>query len=257
MLNSFLVCEGYPISTKRGKHMYREIKKELEKAKEEKYQQFTSKLLPGTKNILGVRLPYLRKMAKRIAKENKKTYWKEAKEDTFEEIMLQGMVIGYWQGDMQEIFTLADSFIPKIDNWSVCDSFCSGLKIAKQYPEQVWEWLQPYLYSDQEYKIRFALVMLLDYYINSKYVPAIFSMIDPIKKEDYYVKMAVAWLLSMCYVSFPKETWNYLENSKLDAFTYDKTLQKIIESNTVAKEVKQEIRERRKQNKKQKIIKNI
>ena len=50
---------------------------------------------PGTSNILGVRLPILRKLAKKIIRGDWRAYLASAQDQSFEEIMLQGMVIGY------------------------------------------------------------------------------------------------------------------------------------------------------------------
>jgi len=44
------------------------IRKELQTLADSKYQEFHSSLLPGANNILGVRIPQLRTMAKEIIK---------------------------------------------------------------------------------------------------------------------------------------------------------------------------------------------
>jgi 3-methyladenine DNA glycosylase AlkD len=93
----------------------------------------------------------------------------------------------------------------------------------------MWEFLQPYLASDQEYEIRFGVVMLL-HYLLPEYAPLAFASFDRIKHEGYYVKMAVAWVLSMYYVHLPEQTLEYLKMNDLDDFTYNKALQKITES---------------------------
>ena len=54
--------------------------------------------------------------------------------------------------------------------------------------------------------------------------------------------MGLAWLLSVCYVKFEGKALAFLENSALDDFTYNKALQKIIESNRVSMEKKEQIR---------------
>ena len=98
------------------------VKSELEGLAEPEYQKFSASLLPGVENILGVRIPKLRVIAKRIAKENWKEFLEDAKDDSFEEILLQGLVIGYAKANPTESITALDAFLPKIDNWSVCDS---------------------------------------------------------------------------------------------------------------------------------------
>lgn len=217
------------------------IREQLEELAEEKYRIFTSSLTPGKENILGVRIPLLKKLAKKLIKGDWRAYLKDAKDDSMEEVMLQGMVIGGCNADVEEKLGLAKAFIPKIDCWSVCDSFCGGLKIAVTHKERVWEFLQPYLNSDKDYDVRFGVVMLL-YYITPEYAPLAFAHFDGIKQEGYYVKMAVAWVLSMYYVNLPDLTMKYLQKNKLDDFTYNKALQKITESLRVNPEMKKLIR---------------
>lgn len=205
------------------------IRKQLEELAEEKYRLFSSSLSPGKDNILGVRLPALRKMARQILKEDWRAYLKEAKDDSMEEVMLQGMVIGGCKAQPEEILAFAKGYIPRIDCWAVCDTFCGCLKLANTHKELVWDFLQPYLRSGQEYELRFGVVMLL-HYLTPEYAPDAFAHFDRIRHEGYYVKMAVAWVLSMYYVHYPELTMEYLRKNNLDDFTYNKTLQKITES---------------------------
>ncbi|HEX3075511.1 MAG TPA: DNA alkylation repair protein [Lachnospiraceae bacterium] len=230
--------------------MSHDIRNELIQLAEPSYKAFSSKLIPGIDNMLGVRLPALRKIAKRIVKEDWRSYLEEVTTtnlsktepflvgESFEEIMLEGMVIGYLREDIELILSYIKRFIPRIDNWSICDSFCSGLKIAKEQPEKIWDFIQPYIRSDKEYSIRFGVVMILIYYVDEKYIQKAFEIFDSIHHEGYYVRMAVAWAVSIFYVNYPTLTMVYLRNNKLDDFTYQKALQKIIESRAVSMESK-------------------
>ncbi|KOP81167.1 DNA alkylation repair protein [Cytobacillus solani] len=206
------------------------------------YQKFSAALIPNINNVLGVRLPELRKLAKKIAKGDWRTYLATAEDKYFEEIMLQGMVIGYVKTDIEEILSYVASLVPKIDNWSVCDSFCTGLKFTKENKERVWTFLQPYLSSKKEYEIRFGVVMLLDFYIETEYIDRVLILLNRAKHDGVYAKMAVAWAVSICYVKFPDTTMEYLRNNMLDDFTYNKAIQKISESNRVDQETKTLIR---------------
>lgn len=219
------------------------VREELINLSEEDYRNFSSKLLPGVKNILGVRLPALRKIAKSIAKEDWKSYLNNARDDYFEEVMLLGMVIGYINNiDIDEIISLIRKYVPKINNWSVCDSFCNGLKITSKNKERMWNFLQEYFSSSDEFEVRFAVVMLLNFYVEEEYIELVLSNLDKIKHDGYYVKMAVAWAISICYVKYSEITFNYLKENNLDYFTYNKSLQKICESLKVSKEEKNIIR---------------
>ncbi len=222
--------------------MHKDIKQQLAALAEEEYRIFSSGLLPNTDNVLGVRLPLLRKIASQIAAENWREYLQTAPNDSFEEIMLQGMVIGCIKCPVEERLHHIQNFVPKIDNWSVCDSFCAGLKFTKEHEEEVWNFLQPYFDSEQEFAIRFAVVMLLMYYIQETHVGKVLNILDSVRHDGYYVKMAVAWAISICYVQFPEPTMIYLKNNRLDDFTYNKALQKITESLKVDKETKKQIR---------------
>jgi 3-methyladenine DNA glycosylase AlkD len=224
--------------------MNKSIKKQLLALADPGYQKFSSSLLPNVEanSIIGVRLPQLRKISKQLAKADWKSYLKTASDDTFEEIMLQGMVIGSIKADIDEVLPHVADFIKKINNWSVCDSFCSGLKLPLTYPEKMWDFLQSYLKDTREYHLRFGVVMLLNYYIDEQHIEEVLSLLDSIRHDGYYVKMAVAWAISVCYVKLPERTMEYLKNNALDDFTYNKALQKITESRRVDQKTKLLIR---------------
>lgn len=159
----------------------------------------------------------------------------------FEETMVEGMVLGKISLPWEELEPYLRSFVPKIDNWSVCDSFCTGLKIALREPEKMWQFLQEYLASREAYEIRFAVVMILKYYVDENYRESAFEWFDRICHPDYYVKMAVAWAVSCYYVKFPEETKEYLKCDRMDVFTHNKAIQKIRESRCVSAPQKQEL----------------
>ena len=142
--------------------IFMEMRQEIEQLAENDYKKFSASLLPGVDKVLGVRLPQLRKLAGRIAAGDWQRYL-AAEPDYFEEIMLQGMVIGAVKVTPEERLQYMADFIPKINSWSVCDSFCSGLKFTNKNQELVWNFLQPYLHSGKEYQIRFEVIMMMDY----------------------------------------------------------------------------------------------
>lgn len=223
------------------------IRAQLIELADEQYRKFSSSLIPniGIDRILGVRLPALRKLAKSIARGDLgdwRAFLGQTDTRYFEETMLQGLVIGYAKADLEEKLRHAAAFVPRIDNWSVCDSFCTGLKFAEEHKQRVWEFLQPYLASDREYEIRFGVVMLLNYFTDDEYLDRVLQWFDRIRHEGYYVKMAVAWAVSVCYVHAPERTMSYLQDNALDDFTYNKALQKTIESLRVDAETKNMLR---------------
>lgn len=227
--------------------MKQKIKEKLFELADSKYKEFHSKLCPGTNNIIGVRIPILRKYAKEIANQCEiKEILKQIDNKYYEEIMLQGMLIGIEKEEFKKVKKHIEEFIPKIDNWAVCDVFCAGLKITKKNKEEMWDFIQKYLKTDKEFEIRFAIVMILDFYIEEEYLQKNFKIFDNINSQDYYVQMAVAWAISICLIKFYDETIKYLSNANLDTFTYNKALQKAIESYRITDENKEKLRQMKK-----------
>ena len=219
--------------------MKQKIKEELKSLQDKKYKEFHSKLCPGTNNIIGIRIPVLREYAKTLLKEKDfKTLINNIDDEYYEEIMLQGMLIGLVKKDFNEIKPYIENFTPKINNWAICDTFCAGLKITKKYKEEMWNLINKYVTSDQEFYIRFAVVMILDYYIAEEYIEADFKIFNNIKSDKYYVQMAVAWAISICFIKYYEKTIEYIKTANLDKFTYNKAIQKAIESYRITKEQK-------------------
>ena len=213
----------------------------------------------GIGNILGVRVPILRDYAKKLAKEYEiHDLLTSIDNEYYEEIMLQGMLIGLENDkdknkvknkdirNIKHILKDIEEFVPKIDNWAVCDGFCTGLKITKKHKKEMWDFLQKYVTSDKEFEIRFGIVMILDYYITEEYLEKNFDIFDDIKSDRYYVQMAVAWAISICLIKFYDKTIEYLKHAKIDKFTYNKALQKAIESYRISDEQKAELRKMKK-----------
>ena len=225
------------------------IKEELISLADEKYKNFYSNLCPGTENILGIRVPVLRNYAKELNKEYSiQDLLEKIDDEYYEEIMLKGMIIGLnkklrWE----ELEKHIKWFIPKIDNWAVCDVFCAGLKATNKYKEEMWNLINEYINSKNEFEVRFAIVMILDYYIEKEYIEKDFNIFNQIKSDKYYAKMAVAWAISICLIKFYDETIKYLENNTLlDNWTYNKAIQKTIESYRITNEQKDKLKKMKK-----------
>ena len=223
-----------------------EIRKELINLADEKYRNFHSNLCPGVENILGVKLPILRKIAKNLSKEDYNDFLSNEDTKYYEEIMIEGLTIGYLKIDNESRFKYIKNFIPKINNWAVCDSFCNNLKFTKKNINEVWDFILPYTTSENEFDIRFAVVMMLNFYMIEDYIDKVLNILNNIHHDGYYVKMSVAWAVSFAYIHFPEKTLVFLKNNNLDNFTYNKSLQKIIESNRVSKEDKDLMRSMKK-----------
>lgn len=255
----------------------------LQEMAEPDYAKFSGSLLGREAAMLGVRLPKIRELAKKIAKAEGKEYlertlWdgdtcgasgeavgaqdgkavesgkaREATEGSvgkaageepaqyMEELMLYGMVIGCMKEKLEVLFPYIERYVARIDNWSLCDSFCAGLKQTKKQPGEMWDFLQPYLHSDKEFDLRFGVVMLMDFYVAPEYIDRLLQIFDGIRHEGYYVKMAVAWALSVCLVKQWDKSFAYMasKDNCLDDFTFGKAVQKCRESYRLTLEQKE------------------
>lgn len=224
------------------------IKKKLIELQNQEYQKFNQKLCPDTNlKMLGIKMPILRSIAKEIVKNDPEEYLKSAENEYFEEVILEGLVIAYMKMPIEEKLELIKGFIPKIDSWGINDTFCPTLKIKDKEKELVWNFIKPYLKSEKEFEVRFAVIMMLDYYITDEYVDRVIERLDKVKNEGYYAKMAVAWTLAEIGIKYNDKAMTYLKGqNNLDKFTYNKTLQKMRESYRIAPEQKEELKRMKK-----------
>ena len=143
------------------------LQAELKALQDLKYQKFHSSLLPGVQNIIGVRMPLLRKLAKEVLRGDWRSYLDSsvAEPNTYyEEDIIQSLLIGTSKISLENRYAYIKEFVPKISNWAVCDLFCSTLKEAQYYQKEYWQLIVPYFNSSNAYDLRFASVMLLNHF---------------------------------------------------------------------------------------------
>ena len=218
--------------------MENKIRQDLFAMQDLKYKEFHGSLCPDMDNIIGVRIPKLREYAKELYK-SKSLEDIKIEDKYYEELVIQGMLIGFQiKTPIEGVIKQVKEFVPKINSWAVCDTFCAGLKITKKYQTEMFKVIKEYLKSKQEYEVRFAIVMLLDYYMNDQYIDQVLQILNNIKLDKYYVQMANAWAISICLIKYYNKTLEFLKTTKIDDFTYNKGIQKAIESYRITKEQK-------------------
>lgn len=227
------------------------VKEELLKNSSEDLAKFNTKLCPDTKKqVLGVKIPVLRKLAKQIVKEDGFKFLNEFESNQYmEEVILEGLVIAYLKINMLEKINLIKNFIPKIDSWCISDTFCPTINLKDKDLKLVWDFILPYTNSTKEFEVRFAVIMMLDYFLIDSYIDDVIRVLDSIKNDGYYAKMAVAWTIAEIGIKYNAKAMSYLKgNNSLDKFTYNKALQKMIESYRVKPEQKEILKKMKKAN---------
>lgn len=228
----------------KSKFSYIAIINKLFTLKDEKYKAFSQKLINKDEQLIGVRIPDLRVMAKEISQSNLEEYISSYQGTYFEEKMLLGMSLGY-TNDIKLYDKYLWFFSQKITNWSICDSSASTFKLIKKEQNHFYPIVLKMLRSNQEFQIRFGIILLMDYYLIPNYLEEVISEVINIHSDYYYVKMAIAWLLCECYIKYPLKIDDFINSKYLDAFTLNKTISKINDSFRVNEKQKKMLKKRR------------
>lgn len=215
------------------KEIYQEYINYLKSLSNEKYKNFYSKLTITKYEILGITLPMQRRIAKEICKGDIISFLEFNNIEYYEEVLIRGLVIATIK-DEDLFLNYLDDYVLQIDNWAICDSFCNSLKIINLDKEYWFDYFTNYLKSDKEFIVRVGLVVFLNFYVEDNYIEQIFKLVDDIRLDIYYVNMAIAWLLCECFVKNREKTLKYLEKSRVNTFTFNKTISKIRDSYRVS-----------------------
>lgn len=203
------------------------------------YREFHLKTCPQAKHVIGVRVPEQRKLAKEITKGDFWQFLDQIQPHYYEELLITGIVIATAPMGLVERLNYTAWFVPQISNWAVCDTFCASFKPKPQDLPTLWDFILQYHNSSQEYELRFMFVMILDHFILPEYLPQIFTLLDEIKSDKYYVEMAKAWLIAEIFTKFRDETLDYLQRDQLSTFAHNKAIQKARESRRISEADKQ------------------
>lgn len=206
-----------------------------------RYRKFHSGLGINRDYLIGIPVPQCKKIAQNISKTDYKSFIKYNKHNYYEEILIHGLVIGDITADFPTILKLLTTFITYIDNWALCDITVANLHIWKKHLDDGLPFIIDCLKENNEWHKRVGYVLLLDYYVDEKYLDIIFKLCNENQCDKYYVKMAIAWLISICYIKYPNTTLNYLKNNELDNWTHNKAIQKIRESKRIKQSDKENL----------------
>ncbi len=213
----------------------------LTERSEQAYKSFSKKLTPDTKyKMLGVRVPIIRDIARNYCKNGELvTSFLLEKHTFFEEYLLHGFLIAYSKFDLDKTVLEIEKFLPYIDNWAICDSFCASLKIVKKNKHFFFRNIKKWLQSSYPYTVRVALVLLLFHYTDKDWTDDIIQLTKSITSTCYYVNMALAWLYSVLLVKDFDKAIILLESKTLPRFVQNKTIQKAKESFRIAQPQKE------------------
>lgn len=223
------------------------ITDKLFKLQDKKYQEMQFKIIPNIDNstIIGVRTPEIRKLAKELIKEDYKSFLKELPHKYFDENQLHAFIISEIK-DYNECIDYTNKFLPYIDNWATCDQMSP--KVFKKNKDNLLKEIKVWIKSKETYTIRFAIGMLMSYFLDEDFDKKYLELVSKIKSKEYYVNMMIAWYFATALAKQYKDTIIYLENNKLDTWVHNKTIQKAIESYRITNDQKEYLRSLKKKN---------
>ena len=216
----------------------------LEALGEEKYRRFNEGLIPGAENTsLGVRLPALRAIARELLRQNWRGFLDVSADHPIHEIrMLHGMVLGGAKCDIDEKLQRADAFLPQVSNWAICDTFCASFKPRPAEMAPLFDFVRLCAASDAEFRKRFGLVMMMNYFRDDPWIDRVLEAYRAFSHDGYYARMGAAWGLATLFAFHRDQVLALIQENRLDDFTHNMAIRKMIESYRVSDGDKQMLR---------------
>ena len=194
------------------------------------YRIFSEKIIPDTRyKMLGVRVPVIREIVKDAVKKGDFISFLIENHLYYEEYFAHGLLLSAIKGET-EFYKALNAFLPLIDNWAICDGVAASIKKQAKNRELLYSNVLIWLKSDKIYTVRFGIVCLMNYFIEDGYTDEILRLITDIKSDEYYINMAIAWLLSVMLVKRYEQTIPLIESKTLAPFIHNKTIDKARDS---------------------------
>ncbi|MDU5071157.1 DNA alkylation repair protein [Finegoldia magna] len=214
------------------------IIKQLQSLQDLKYRDFQAKLIPNIdkSTIIGVRMPDLRKLAKKIDENEAKIFMQDLPHTYYEENMLHSILISNMK-DYGECIKYLEEFLPFVDNWVVCD--CISPKIFTKNTDKLIDKIKVWAQSSHTYTVRVAICLLMKYFLDDEFKVEYLNIAAQIKSEEYYVNMMIAWFFATALTKQWDDVIFVLEDNLLECWTHNKTIQKARESFRITPEQKQ------------------
>ncbi|MCR4821468.1 MAG: DNA alkylation repair protein [Treponema sp.] len=222
---------------------------ELFNLKDSNYKKFQSSLIPtiNPENVIGIRTPALKDLAKKICR-NPEVYKKEEflsqlPHKYFDEDQLHAFIISL-EKDFNLCIKMMEDFLPFINNWATCDQLCplSFKKKKKNLLPCIDSWLK----SGKTYTVRFGIKVLMQHFLDLDFKIQYAEAVAEISSDEYYVNMMRAWYFATALAKQWDSIIPFIEKNQLDDWTHNKTIQKSIESYRIIEERKSYLRKLKK-----------
>ena len=207
-----------------------DIVKSLYALQDTVYRDFSAKLIPGVDkdNIIGVRTPVLRKLAKDMLKSGQyKDFIAHLPHRYFEENQLHAFILAEIRDFDTVVFEL-ERFLPFVDNWATCDQLSPC--VFRKNLDVVLVCVQRWIKSNDVYTVRFAIKTLMQYWLDKNFEEKYADMVADITTDEYYINMMRAWYFATAAAKQFDAILPYFRHGKLDEWTRLRAIQKATES---------------------------
>ena len=212
--------------------------------RDEKYAQFSAKLIPGFSEeyFIGVRTPLLKSLAREIVRAgNYDEFLESLPHNYFEENLLHAFILAIEKQPIDETISRVERFLPYIDNWAVCDQF--SVKIFGHHTDILYPLITKWMESDHTYTRRFAIVNSMRFFLDEKFTPGMLHDVARATTDHYYIRMCIAWYFATALAKQWSATIPYIEQRILPHDVHKKTIRKAIESFRITNEQKAYLRQ--------------
>ena len=233
------------------------IQEALFDAQDLKFKAFHSRLIPTipADTVIGVRTPDLKLIAKNFSADpNIDKFLDKLPHKYYDENQVHSFILSGIK-DFDECIAQVEKFLPYVDNWATCDQLRP--KVLGKRPENrkkllefIKLWVRGRLVSgeqaeDDTYIVRFGVEMLMTWFLDEYFEPMFLRWVAEVRREDYYVKMMVAWYFATALAKQYDATIPYIQKHKLEPWTHNKAIQKACESFRVTPKHKESLRKLR------------
>ena len=216
-----------------------EIQKQLFQMQDLEYKKFHSKLMPtvNADNVIGIRVPVLRKFARDFAKSKEAdAFLSNLPHTYYEENNLHAFVIEKIT-DFVRVLKLTEEFLPHIDNWATCDMFFP--RIFGKNKERILPYALKWMKSKDTYTVRYGIGIMMRLFLDEDFKEEYLDLVACVRSEEYYINMMIAWYFATALAKQYESAVKYIEQNRLDTWVHNKTIQKAVESYRVPKATKE------------------
>ncbi len=219
----------------------KELQGELFKLQDKEYGDFHSRIVPDIprENIIGVRMPLLKKLAAKYSKTDVSGFLTSLPHRYIEENNLHAEFINRIK-DIDECLSALRKFLPYVDNWATCDMLAP--KVFQKHKDAALKFSEECHSSSHTYTIRFGTAILMKWFLDDDFDVKYAERAAAVCSEEYYVNMMIAWYFATALAKQYDAILPFIEQHKLDKWTHNKAIQKAIESYRITPEQKDFLR---------------